>query len=39
LNNHISNLQLMTYREHTLLHWKQKREGQWAQPTIINKKG
>ena len=32
LNNDVSNLQLMTYREHTLLHWKQKREGRWAEP-------
>lgn len=30
LNNDISNLQVMTYREHQLLHWKQKREtGSW----------
>lgn len=30
LNNDINNLQLMSYRDHQLLHWKQKREtGNW----------
>lgn len=30
LNNNVHNLQLMSYRDHQLLHWKQKREtGSW----------